>query len=215
MLKKNAAFKATVTKILTNDEFVRISKFLRIPEFADKGHSFVRPPFNSQEQLEAFLRKWSVFWSYDGPIVRTFFVRVPWDLPTAYLRPSYDFVVIRWSYGTPMCISRYSQIVGRKILRLSAYFSSKTLHRMRIILYGARLAYMPQRTPQMHEIYVLPPYEHLTNALRTPGGVRIWTPYESPFERRSYERRKGPPRTTWGILTITVGIWGSGIVSWP
>ena len=178
MLKKNAAFKATVTKILTNDEFVRISKFLRIPEFADKGHSFVRPPFNSQEQLEAFLRKWSVFWSYDGPIVRTFFVRVPWDLPTAYLRPSYDFVVIRWSYGTPMCISRYSQIVGRKILRLSAYFSSKTLHRMRIILYGARLAYAPKNTTNARNLRtsaLRAPYERLTNAGRRSymNAVRI------------------------------------------
>ena len=39
---------------------------------------------------------------YDSRKVLTLFVRVPWDLPTAYLRPSYDFccrkVVVRHHY---------------------------------------------------------------------------------------------------------------------
>ena len=83
---------------------------------------FVRPPLNSQEQLETFLRKWSAFRSYDCPRVLTFFVRVPWDLPTAYLYHLTIFVVARWSYGTLMCNSRHSQVIGRKILRLSAHF---------------------------------------------------------------------------------------------
>ena len=54
-------------------------------------------------------------------------------------------------------------------------------------------------------------YFRLTSTLRTLYEHReafVWTPYESSLERRSYERRKGPARTTWGILTITVGILG-------
>ena len=118
-----------VTKLRTNDDFVRISQFLRTPEFVEFVEGgivsyglltkFVRPP---QEQLEAFLRKLSAFWSYDWPRVLTFFVRMPCDLPTACLRPSYDFVVVRLSYGSLTCNSRHSQVVGRKILRLSAHF---------------------------------------------------------------------------------------------
>ena len=101
--------KALVTKLRTNDDFVRISQFLRTPEFVEFVEGgiasyglltkFVRPP---QEQLEAFLRKLSAFRSYDWPRVLTFFVRMPCDLPTACLWASYDFccrkVVVRQPY---------------------------------------------------------------------------------------------------------------------
>ena len=120
------AREATVTKVLTNDEFVRISRVLRIPEFVDIRRGaivsyglltkFVRPPLNSQEHLEAFLRKWSAFRSYDCLRVLTFFVRVAvgssYGILTAILRFLFcRKVVVRHPYVQPHGILK--SLVGR------------------------------------------------------------------------------------------------------
>ena len=51
--------KALVTKVRTNDEFVRISQFLRIPAFVDirrGGHSFLRSSYEVRTAAAQFAR---------------------------------------------------------------------------------------------------------------------------------------------------------------
>ena len=50
---------ALVTKVRTNDEFVRISQFLRIPAFVDirrGGHSFLRSSYEVRTAASQFAR---------------------------------------------------------------------------------------------------------------------------------------------------------------
>ena len=49
---------ALVTKVRTNDEFVRISQFLRIPAFVDirRGHSILRSSYEVRTAAAQFAR---------------------------------------------------------------------------------------------------------------------------------------------------------------